>query len=110
MDLLNDEHGRARSIARIVSDTCYVPLVELMGPGRRPRLVRIRHIAMYLARKHTQLSYPQLGQLFRRDHSSIQHACRRIKELIKTDATTAGQIAQIEERVLEELPPLMCVA
>ena len=41
---------------------------------------------MYLSRKLTTRSLPQIGRHFGRDHTTVLHACRRIEALIVEDA------------------------
>jgi hypothetical protein len=48
---------------------------DVFGRSRLRGIVRARHEAMYeVARRYPWLSYPQLGRLFRRDHTSVMHA------------------------------------
>jgi chromosomal replication initiation ATPase DnaA len=48
---------------------------------------RPRHVAMYLARELTTKSYAEIGESFAgRDHSSVLHAVKRIRELLAHDA------------------------
>ena len=50
---------------------------------RRSRVVaRPRQVAMYLSKTFTPKSLPEIGKLFGgRDHTTVLHACRKIKEL-----------------------------
>lgn len=52
---------------------------DLRGPSRRAPIVRARHTAMYALREHTDLSYPKIGRLFNRHHTSVLHAVDRIE-------------------------------
>lgn len=53
----------------------------LQGAGRNRDVVTARHIAMYVLRELTDLSSSSIGSLFgRRDHSTVLHACNKIKE------------------------------
>jgi chromosomal replication initiator protein len=54
---------------------------------RRSRSVaRPRQIAMALAKELTQHSLPEIGDAFGgRDHTTVLHACRRIKALRETE-------------------------
>ena len=55
--------------------------------ARRARAVaRPRQIAMYLAKRLTTRSLPEIGRKFGgRDHSTVIHAVRRIEELRDND-------------------------
>ena len=53
-----------------------------------------RQIGMYLAKKMTSRSLPEIGRRFGgRDHSTVLHAVRKIEELVKTDDKLAREVA-----------------
>jgi len=59
-----------------------VSVAELEGVNREKQVSQARQIAIYLARELTQSSFPQIGKEFGgRDHSTVIHAYRRVKEL-----------------------------
>lgn len=62
-----------RSVARHFD----VTTAQIFGPSRDEPIVTARHVAMYLVRQEHQLSYPALGRIFDRDHSTIQHAVKK---------------------------------
>jgi chromosomal replication initiator protein len=71
---------------------------DITGKRRTRALTHPRHIAMYLARRYTQLSFPELGREFgSRDHSTIQHGCRKVESEIGADADLSYQIKLIEQ-------------
>lgn len=71
---------------------------DLTGNKRTRTLTRPRHIAMYLARTHTQLSFPELGREFGgRDHSTIQHGFRKVKKELPKDLDLAHKVRLIEQ-------------
>ena len=54
-----------------------VRVSALRGPGRQTSIVEARHLAMYLARLHTGLSYAAIGAYFGgRDPATVRHACK----------------------------------
>jgi hypothetical protein len=62
----------------------------LMQAGRdRPRAVLARQVAMYLLHVAFSLSMQEVGRLFRRDRSTVAHACRRIEEWREQEAADA---------------------
>ena len=84
-------------IIEAVATTHNLKVADITGTGRTRALTRPRHIAMFLARKHTTLSFPELGREFgNRDHSTIQHGCRKIESQLKKDADLAQQIEIVE--------------
>ena len=71
---------------------------DITGNKRTRTLTNPRHIAMYLARVHTTLSFPELGREFGdRDHSTIQHGYRKVKSELKDDADLAYKVRLIEQ-------------
>lgn len=55
-----------------------VTLNQVLGPDRFKQFVTPRHEAMaHVARTYPHLSYPHLGKIFNRDHSTVMHACRK---------------------------------
>lgn len=71
---------------------------DITGNKRTRTLTRPRHIAMFLARRYTNLSFPELGREFGgRDHSTIQHGCRKVEKEIKHDSELSYKIQLIEQ-------------
>ena len=66
--------------------TYNVSVEQLMGKRRLKQLVRPRHVAMWLVREQTDLSFPDIGRVFGRDHATIQHACKKIRNNLVQDA------------------------
>jgi chromosomal replication initiator protein len=51
--------------------------------SRRTRTVSLaRMVAMYLARRHTQMSFPEIGRFMGKNHSSVILACKRFDKLL----------------------------
>jgi chromosomal replication initiator protein len=89
---------------------------QLASAGRSRRLVYARQIAMYLCRELTTLSLPAIAVQFGgRDHTTVLHAHRKIKNLILTDDSTRASISsitasfmhhtQVTPQDLPQLPP-----
>lgn len=66
-------------IIDLVANAHDIPTENLRGRSRRADIVRARHAAMYAVRQHTDLSYPAIGRLFNRDHTTVIHAVTRIE-------------------------------
>jgi chromosomal replication initiator protein len=69
---------------------------------RRYRNVMVpRQIGMYLARQLTDLSLDEIGSHFGgRDHSTVLHACRKIKGALVDDAAISGAVQQLQVELL----------
>ena len=78
-------------IQRKVSEHYNIRLSDMIGPKRLRSYARPRQIAMYLCKKMTSRSLPEIGRRFGgRDHTTVMHGVRRIEELKQQD----GQIAE----------------
>lgn len=76
-------------IKKKVGDYFNVTNTELCSKNRTKDLAYARQIAMYLARELTNVSLPKIGESFgNRDHSTVMHACDKIKSLIQSDSET----------------------
>ncbi len=87
-------------IRRVVAKRYNVPLDELGGKRRDRDVVNARQVAMHLLRELTAISLPGIGQLFGgRDHTTVIHACDRVKAQIGID----DEMRQMVEGILEEM-------
>ena len=69
----------------------------LHSKSRKREIVQVRQIAMYLAKKHTENSASKIGHLIgNRDHATVLHACKIVKDLIEVDKTFKAEIDEIE--------------
>lgn len=59
-----------------------------------------RQVAMYLARRLTPLSFPQIGRVFGRDHSTVQHAVARIEQRLIAEPDTRRHVERIEATLI----------
>lgn len=75
-----------------------IDLKDLKGKRKNKQLVWPRQIAMYLCRKHTSSSFPELGQKFGgKDHTTIIHAVNKIEEAIAQDPEVAQEVKLVEK-------------
>ncbi len=73
-------------IQRKTAEFYKLEVKDFYSPQRARRVARPRQVAMYLARKLTTRSLPEIGRRFGgRDHTTVLHACRRIEALIEED-------------------------
>ncbi|MBX9586001.1 MAG: chromosomal replication initiator protein DnaA [Gammaproteobacteria bacterium] len=74
------------NIQKIVATYYKIKVNELLSKRRNRFLARARQIAMTLAKELTTHSLPEIGDAFGgRDHTTVLHATRKIKELIATE-------------------------
>ncbi|MCB9764087.1 MAG: chromosomal replication initiator protein DnaA [Alphaproteobacteria bacterium] len=85
-----------REVARFYS----IKVSDIKGSRRLKAVVRPRQIAMYLSRRHTGLSFPDLGRAFGgRDHSTVQHACKQIQKLTAKDPDLRQHVETLEQNL-----------
>jgi chromosomal replication initiator protein len=83
-----------------VADFFGITVEELCGQSRTHVLVTARQIAMYLCRELTDLSLPKIGQLFGgRDHTTVMHADRKIRQLLRERRSVFNQITELTNRI-----------
>ena len=91
---------KPENIFSAVGTTFGISEVDLRGKKRSRNLVKPRHICMWLIRKHTSLSFPDIGKIFsNRDHASVQYACNKINNGLKSDPDLKTMIALIERNL-----------
>ncbi len=85
------------NIQKTVADYFNVRVADLLSERRSRSVARPRQIAMALAKELTSHSLPEIGDAFGgRDHTTVLHACRRIREL-----------RDIEQRIAEDYSNLL---
>ena len=62
----------------------------LRGTLKNKNTAEARQIAMYLVRKLTNLSLPDIGREFGRDHSTVIHAIRKVENALADPAGEVG--------------------
>jgi chromosomal replication initiator protein len=74
------------NIQKTVAEYYKIRLSDLSGKSRTRSVARPRQLAMALAKELTSKSLPEIGKVFGgRDHTTVLHACRKIKELRESD-------------------------
>jgi chromosomal replication initiator protein len=74
------------NIQKTVADYYKVRMADLLSKRRSRSVARPRQVAMALSKELTTHSLPEIGDAFGgRDHTTVLHACRRIKELRDTE-------------------------
>lgn len=83
---LQDKLVTIDNIQRVVADYYKLKMSDLLSKRRSRSVARPRQIAMALAKELTNHSLPEIGESFGgRDHTTVLHACRKVKELEDSD-------------------------
>jgi chromosomal replication initiator protein len=84
---LQDKQVGIDNIQRVVSEYYKIKINDLLSKRRSRSVARPRQVAMALAKELTNHSLPEIGEAFGgRDHTTVLHACRKIKELQEESA------------------------
>lgn len=93
-------HNRKITIEDIqkqVADFYKIKVSDMHSNRRLRAIVRPRQAAMFLAKKLTQKSLPEIGRSFGgRDHTTVIHAVRKIEDLLKQDEELSADLTKIE--------------
>jgi len=105
-DLIPSDASSSINAATIMAQTAaYFSLSvdDLCGTSRSRVLVNARQIAMYLCRELTELSLPKIGQQFGgRDHTTVMHADRKIRELMAERRSIYNQVNELTSRIKQQ--------
>lgn len=90
------------SVIKAVSTRYGVTLMAIRGPRKFHAIAHPRMVAMALTRELTGMSYPKIGSLFGgRDHTTVLHACRRIREMEAKDEETGAAMEALRKELAE---------
>ena len=88
------------NIQKTICDYFNIKLGDLKAKRRTQNIALPRQVAMYLCRKHTETSFPAIGDKFGgRDHSTVIHASRTIERKIKEDPNMQSTIEKLERNL-----------
>ncbi|WP_424511398.1 chromosomal replication initiator protein DnaA [Reinekea marinisedimentorum] len=83
---LQDKQVSIENIQRTVAEYFKIKISDLYSKRRSRSIARPRQVAMALSKELTQHSLPEIGDAFGgRDHTTVLHACRKVKELRETN-------------------------
>jgi len=84
---LQDKLVTVENIQKTVAEYFKIRVADLLSKRRSRSITRPRQIAMSLAKELTSHSLPEIGDAFGgRDHTTVLHACRRVKGLRETES------------------------
>ena len=87
-------------ILKAVADFYNISATDLIKRSRKKEVVWPRQVAMFLLRDETKLSFPEIGQkLGGRDHSTVIHACEKIRTESTINESLKQELTLIKERV-----------
>jgi chromosomal replication initiation ATPase DnaA len=84
-------------IQRVVAKDFGVKVKDLLSDRRTADVVVPRHIAMFLAKELTPHTFYEIGRRFRRDHTVVLHAVRKITARTKSDPKLHATVERIRQ-------------
>ena len=106
--ILKDVHNNNKVISidkiqNVTSNFFSINLQEMLSQRRSRPLARPRQIAMYLAKKLTTRSLPEIGRKFaNRDHTTVIHAVKTIEKLSQENSLMKKNIDEITSIILSD--------
>ncbi len=86
-------------IQRKVAEYYNIKASDIIGKNRSRSIARPRQIAMYLSRKLTPHSFPEIGTFFgNKDHTTVLFAFNKINKELETDAKLRSTVEQLSEQ------------
>ena len=97
---MNLEQDRKISVDKIitrVAERFHITASDIRGSRRTRTISEPRQFAMYLARKLTDHSYPEIGRMFGgKDHTTVLAAFRKLEKLVDKDTDIARMLRELE--------------
>ena len=84
-------------IINAVSEKYGIEVDALLSKKKTKEISYARHIAVYLIRKLIDLSLPDIGKIFNRDHTTIMNSIERIKCELEDSPQTKKDIDSLIE-------------
>jgi chromosomal replication initiator protein len=90
LPILQDKLITVDNIQKTVAEYYKVKVSDILSKRRSRSIARPRQMAMALAKELTNHSLPEIGEHFGgRDHTTVIHACRKVKELLIAESDFA---------------------
>lgn len=85
-------------ILKTVAGKLNVKMSDIKSHKKNKNLVFARQIAMYLSRRMTSASFPDIGEkIGGRDHSTVIYACNKMKKVMEEDLNVKKLVLELEE-------------
>ena len=102
-DMFKSEGNALPTPSLIISQVCKFYSVDetvLRGTQRNRGVAEARQMSMYLIRKLTNLSLPDIGNEFAKDHTTVMHAIKKVEASLKAgDVTVQNSVRDITANI-----------
>lgn len=87
-------------IQDVVCDYFKIPIEKVQSVTRKRDIVQARQLAMFFAKKYTNASLTSIGsQIGKRNHATVLHACKTVKNLSETDKIFKGYVDDLTRKI-----------
>ncbi len=98
-----NEEVSIEEIIKVVAGKLNVKISDIKAHNKNKNLVFARQIAMFLSRKLTNASFPDIGQkIGNRDHSTVIYATNKILNKIEVDSKLKNVVRDIEDVLIHK--------
>lgn len=98
------------TIYSIVCDYFNMPVSEAQEKTRKRERVQVRQIAHHFCNNYTKHSFAYIGKkIGEKDHATVMHSCRTVKNLYQTDSKYRNDVDEIEKRIKTEIDKIMYI-
>jgi len=87
-------------IIKAVAKYFETPTEEILGKSKTAHIAEARRIAMYMVRDMTNESFPKMGKIFGKDHTTVKYAVDKLEEQLKTDSVLKEKLQDVKNSVL----------
>lgn len=88
------------TIQKVTADFYGISISEIKSKKQSKKIAFPRHVAIYIARKITEMSLTEIGEEFGgKDHSTVMSSCKKIEDMIKIDATLDNTIKNLIKEI-----------
>ena len=85
-------------IQETVCNYFHIEQAAVQTNSRKKEIVNARQVTMYLANKYTDKSLSAIGKIVgKRDHATVLHSCKTVKDQLETNKTFRSSIEEIEQ-------------
>ncbi len=86
-------------IQRTVAEYYDIRFSDIISKKRPANIALPRQVAMYLCRDLTDSSLPAIGDAFSKNHATVLHGCRVIRNRMEKDSSTRQTVALLKQRL-----------
>ena len=86
-------------IMEAVANYFYIPVEQMISQNRSKDVAYPRQMSMYMIRQELEYSFPDIAKIFKRDHTTVMHACNKIEEERKNSRETEDVIKKLHNNI-----------